>query len=177
MFKKYVKYILPLLLVTLVCTFLVALTYELCKPIIDENALKRENETIMELFPDATLTTLDPKFNQNELDAGLVSLMKADTYYVYKASVIGLYAGEKTTFLVVIDNKGNFSHFKVISSEDTDYISKVDAEQFRSRFINKDYSTEFDGADMETRATLSANPVASAIMAAGNNYGRLFKNG
>ncbi len=173
MSKKIIKIPLILVIVVLVSTLLLALVYNLCKPIIDNNAIIRENEIVHELFPNATIKVVDYEFDQDEKEKGLVSLVKADEYYIYKAQVKGLYAGETTVFLIVIDEDGNFSHFKVISSEDSDYIGNVDAPQFTSRFLDKSHSTIFDGSDLQISATKSANPVADAIKAAGSHYGRI----
>lgn len=171
--NKMIKYPLILVIAVLISTFLLALVYNFTKPIIDNNTTIRENQIVLELFPNATITTVNYSFNNEEKAAGLISLVKADSNYIYKASVIGLFAGEVTVFMVVIDETGNFTHFKVISTDDTDYIEKVKADQFTSRFINKPHTEQFDGKDLAASATKSANPIADAIKAAGSHYGRL----
>ena len=176
MIKKYYKHVLSLFLVVSFSTILLSYLHSLTAPIIQENQIIRENEIILELFPNATLTEVDFQLSNQDIENGIISVIKADNNYVFKAKSIGLYAGEVTNFIVVIDENGFFSNFKIISSEDTDYIDKVDAEQFKSRFINKEYDVEFNGADMITRATNSANPISDTIKSIGDLYERVIVN-
>ena len=52
-FKEFISPILVLVLICFVVTFLLAFTYGITKPIIDENTAKAASEARMELLSDA----------------------------------------------------------------------------------------------------------------------------
>ena len=171
--REEFKVILTFVVVILISTIIIAVTHFFTKPIIEENAIIRENAIIAELFPNSTVEELETIFTSSEKSVGLHKVFKVENNFIYRANVIGQFAGEKSTFIVIIDNLGNFTNFKIIESED-DYINNIYAPQFKNRFLGEKYDVEFHGRDMPTAATYSATPFVDAIMAAGQHFEREF---
>ena len=171
--KEDFKMLFTFVLVILISTSVIAVTHFFTRPIIEENAIIRENNIIAEIFPNSSVQKIETTFSSEEAGAGLNEVFKVENNYIYRASVVGLFAGEKSTFIVVIDSLGNFSNFQIIESED-DYINNINNPQFKDRFLGQSHDVEFDGINMPTQATLSATPFVEAIMAAGRHFEREF---
>jgi electron transport complex protein RnfG len=122
-FNNFGKPIIVLVVICLVVTYALAVTYGITKPIIDENNLKASNETKAELLPEA-----EGDF-KNVAQKDLV-VLEENKVYVTEASVANNGAGAVITVdsnsyggiltaMIGIDKDGAITKVKVTSADDT----------------------------------------------------------
>lgn len=171
--KENLKLVLTFVLITTFSTIIVSIVYFLTAPVIENNILIRENQIIVSMFPNTEIEDVENNLVLNIEKERIDDVLKVENKYIYKAKSNDLFSGDETKFLVIIEDD-EFKEFQIIDSED-DYVSFFNTEEFKSRFLNKDYNITFDGSDLSTSATLSANPIAETIIVIGNHYGRNFR--
>lgn len=170
--KRVITYPLILGIVVLLSTFLLAFVYNITKPIIEENAIIRENQVVLDLFPGAEIKVVEGELTKDEKDAGLTSVVKVDENYVYTFNTKGFKEG--FVFLIAIDGEGNFNAFHIVSSMDTPgHVDNVRSKNYSDIFIDKSYDTEFGDNLIITGSTYTSGAVADAVKIAGQHYGRI----
>lgn len=140
-----------------------ALANNLTAPIIAENGLRAEKETLLEMYPDASLE----EFVAVDADSitadhpAIESVYKyGDSTVIFKCSVSGFKDG--TVFLVAINAADDtVENFKAISNGDTKgYGSRIMDPEFSESVIGKQASGELDTL---SGATVTSTPVVKAI--------------
>ena len=133
----------------------------LTAPIIEENELKAEKETLIKLYPDVS----DDAFGIEETNVSSTIekiFLVNGKGYVFKMKVSGYKDG--TSFLVALNDDGTVFDYLAISNGDTQGIgTKVLEDNFRNTLKGKDASTEDILNDTITGATVSSQPILEGI--------------
>lgn len=160
---KGFKKALVLCLISGICALLIALVNYVTSPIIEENKIKRENESLALIYPDCSFTKLD---NDNETinSIWIVEEGGETTHYIY--SISGKNAYGKVTVLFGINMDGTIQ--KVILTENTEsYSSKLDSH------VEENYSTpvsDIDSIDLACGATFGAKLVKELVEIGLNDF-------
>ena len=120
-FKEFISPILVLVLICFVVTFLLAFTYGITKPIIDENTAKAASEARMELLSDADNFS-DSGAELFELEPGKVYAVDAYTADNGAGMVVTVKSnsyGGLLTAMVGIDKDGAITGVKITEHADT----------------------------------------------------------
>ena len=120
-FKEYISPILVLVVICFVVTFLLAFTYGITKPIIDENTAKAASAARMELLADADNFT-DSGADLVEYEPGKVFAVDAYTADNGTGMVVTVKSnsyGGLLTAMVGIDKDGAITGVKVTEHADT----------------------------------------------------------
>ncbi len=132
-------------------------------PVIAENALKAERETLKVIYdlPDEAF-----KVEKENVSKTILKIFKVEGKgYVYKMKVAGY--SEGTTFLVALDQNGKVVDYVAISNGDTKGLgSKVTEKPFHDSLLGKDATSNDILDDTITGATKSSKPVIEGIMEA-----------
>ena len=155
--------------ICLIASILLAATYHLTAPKIEEITVQRANEARAELMPEATsFSEIEP---ESWVD-GVSEIYKADngTGYVITSEAKGF--GGTITVMVAFDNTGAIKAVKVTdaSNETPGLGSKVTLESYTSKYIGRtavstDSESE-DYVDGVSGATYSSKGVLKAVSAA-----------
>lgn len=133
----------------------------LTAPIIEENELKAEKETLIKLYPDVSEDAFGIEETNVSSTIEKIFLVKGKGY-VFKMKVAGYKDG--TSFLVALNEDGTVYDYLAISNGDTQGIgSKVLDESFRNTLKGKDASTDDILNDTISGATVSSQPVLAGI--------------
>ncbi len=140
-----------------------AFANQLTLPVIEENNLKAEKQTLLEMYPEASLDDFQPVTDDGIMadHPEIESIYKyGDSIVVFKCSVSGFDGG--TVFVVAIDPVNNkIDNFKTISNGDTKGIgSKITEPAFAESVIGKDADGQLDTI---SGATITSTPVVEAI--------------
>lgn len=140
-----------------------SLANSMTKPVIEANNEKKEKESLLAMYPDASLDEFEA-VGPDSITADhpeIESVYKyGDSIVIFKCSVSGYDGG--TVFLVAIDAANDtVDNFKAISNGDTKGIgSKIMDDAFAQSVIGKQASGELDTI---SGATYTSTPVVQAI--------------
>ncbi|MBQ3292535.1 MAG: FMN-binding protein [Mogibacterium sp.] len=137
-FKEYISPILVLVVICFVVTFLLAFTYGITKPIIDENTAKAASAARMELLADADNFT-DSGADLVEYEPGKVFAVDAYTADNGTGMVVTVKSnsyGGLLTAMVGIDKDGAITGVKVTEHADTPGVgTKAQAEDHLKQYV------------------------------------------
>lgn len=164
--KEFVKPTLVLAIICLVITACLSLTYEVTKPIIEENDRKIAEAGRIEVLPAAD------GFDQVEADfpAGVVDVYTASNHTGYVVTVTSKgYSSNPLKVMVGINNEGTIENVKVLTNEETPGLgSKVSNADFLAQFPGMNESIE--GFEAIGGATISSNAMRHAMELAFEAY-------
>lgn len=133
----------------------------LTAPIIEENELKAEKETLVKLFPDVSNDAFGIEETNVSSTIEKIFSVKGKGY-VFKMKVSGYKDG--TSFLVALNEDGTVFDYLAISNGDTQGIgTKVLDESFRNTLKGKDATAEDILNDTISGATVSSQPILEGI--------------
>jgi Na+-translocating ferredoxin:NAD+ oxidoreductase RnfG subunit len=168
-----VKYPLILGVIALVAGLLLALVYNITAPIIENNANKRENAVILEIFgDDVEINNISDELNKSDQNKGLKNAYTVKSagkeYYVYKITIKDGVGSDDSSAIVALRN-GKIYTFKLTSIGD-DYARKYDSDNYVNGIENKGSLTN---GDVVSGSTLTGVYVVDVINAAIAHYGRV----
>lgn len=146
--------------------FVLSFVNNITAPIIAEQGLAAEKETLELLYPGGTFSQLE-----FEDETGLVtgSYLAEGEGYIYKVSVKGYNSSVPIDFMIAISLDGNIDGYVVISQQETNGIgSKVADSGFYDTFIGSGIN---DPIDTISGATVSSSAVIKGINSAKAVYG------
>ncbi|WP_071442383.1 FMN-binding protein [Traorella massiliensis] len=154
--KKIIHLTLFLAVISAIAGGALAAVNNLTAPIIEENALAEVRSTLEEFFPNGNFTEVEIK---GEVEY-ITNIYEAEGEgVIYKVSVQGF--SDTITYLVAIDNDGNFSGYKVTQINDTQgYGSRVADPEFYESFIGQSID---DQVDTLSGATVSSTAVVNGL--------------
>ena len=164
--KMVKEFIMPVLVLTVICLVVSAAlvgTYQLTKPVIDENERITAENARKEVMPDA------PGFEQvtlpDDAPEGVLEVYHAtdDTGYVITVETSGYKSGMQV--MVGILSDGTISQVRMIKHQETQNLGgKLAQESYTSQYIGKDASLQ--GIVGVGGATLSSNGFYGAVQTA-----------
>ncbi len=178
-FKEYFNPILVLVLICFVVTFMLAFTYGITKPIIDENTAKAASEARMELIPDAD------NFTQDDADLYVLEENKVYATEAYTAdngagmvvTVVTNSYGGPLTAMVGIDKAGAVTGVKVTDHADTPGVgTKAHAYNHLAQYAEKtqlaseNIKAHADDITEVTGASVSSGAIHKAVFCALEQY-------
>ncbi len=171
--NKMVKYPLILGLVALVAGLLLAVVYNVTKPVIDRNTMKRENAAIVEML--GSNITIDDKsslISKEENNKGINNFYKvtsgSTTYYVYKLTVADGVGSDDSSCVLALDSSGKIYKIKFTVTGDAYAQKYVDSSYLDSKKDKSSLSSE----DIVSGATSTGNNFISVVNEAISHYGR-----
>ncbi|MGF6375981.1 electron transport complex protein RnfG [Clostridiales Family XIII bacterium PM5-7] len=177
-FKEYVAPIVVLVVICLVITAALAATYDVAKPIIDENSTKAANEARAELLPAAdSFTVYDGELVEYASDKVFVEeCYIADNGSGMVITVSTKSFGGALTEMIGIDADGNITGVKVTAHADTPGLGTkahdtAYLEQYKKLSELTATSAKADSSvTYVTGATISSNAVHYGVYAALEQY-------
>lgn len=170
--KKIIRFPLVLGVVALCSGLLLAGTYNLTEKTIRENKVERQTAALKGLFDkidDSDELALDDMDKEKGITNGVKIVSGGKTYYAYQITFEDLQGAEKTSFILVLNDKGAIENLKFVSLGDT-YAEKYNSD----KFVNSIKDITLIGKDMiTTGATNTGIPMFEAINQAIDNYGRV----
>lgn len=164
--KEFVKPTLVLAVICLVITACLSLTYEVTKPIIEENNRKIAEAGRAEVMPGAD------SFEQKNgpFPDGVVDVYTASNGVGYVVTVTSKgYASNPLKVMVGIKEDGTIEKVKILTNEETPGLgSKVSGDAFLNQFPGMDESME--GFEAIGGATISSNAMRRAVNLAFETY-------
>ncbi len=172
--KKIVSLTLFLALISALAGGSLAAVNSVTAPIIEENKIAVEKESLEQLYPGAEFKIVEFK----DADPAIQNIFEVvGEGYVFKMNMMG-YKGD-ITYLVGIDTAGTISGYKVLSQEETQGIgTKIMDQPFVDGLLGNSANAEFDaigGATVSSTAVLDGIKIASEYF--GANLGELGEPG
>lgn len=133
---------------------------DLTAPLIANQALAAETASLEVIFPGASFT----KLSYEDATGSVTGVYAAEGKgYVFKAEVVGYNSSSPISFMLGIDNDGNFVGFEVLSQQETNGLGgKVAEPEFKAGVVGK---TVNDSVDMISGATVTSKAVLGGINA------------
>lgn len=149
-----------------------SLVYQKTEPVIEAATLAEEKESLAQIYGDIDYTLLETDLDDYETIEDVYQA--EDQGYVYKCSVYGYSSSTPITFLIAIDQNGQYDGYEVIdaSGETSGIGSKVADEDFGDRIVGKTVS---DDIDTISGATISSSAVISAIDEACDHFSQNYE--
>ena len=164
--NKTLKLTLFLAIVSAIAGAALGFANSVTAPIIAENALKAERETLKVIYPDVS----DDAFTivEENVSNTITKIFKVEGKgYIFKMEVAGYKEG--TVYLLALNEDGTIYDYVAISNGDTSGIgTKVLEDSFRETLKGKDGLSEDLLNDTITGATVSSKPVLEGIIEAAN---------
>lgn len=159
--KKIIHLTVFLALISALAGLALGFANNLTAPVIAENELAAEKETLNVIYPDATFEIVE-----KDVSKTIEKIFKAEGKgYIFKMKVSGYKDG--TSFLVALDEQGNVIKYVAISNGDTQGIgTKVTESNFAQSLESKDALQGEILEDTITGATVSSKPVLEGIIEA-----------
>lgn len=133
---------------------------DLTAPLIAKQALAAETASLEVIFPGASFTELSYEDATGSVTGAYAAEGKG---YVFKAEVVGYNNSSPISFMLGIDNDGNFVGFEVLSQQETNGLGgKVAEPEFKAGVVGK---TVNDSVDMISGATVTSKAVLGGINA------------
>lgn len=133
---------------------------DLTAPLIAKQALAAETASLEVIFPGASFTELSYEDATGSVTGAYSAEGKG---YVFKAEVVGYNSSSPISFMLGIDNDGNFVGFEVLSQQETNGLGgKVAEPEFKAGVVGK---TVNDSVDMISGATVTSKAVLGGINA------------
>ena len=181
--KPMIKLPIVLALFAAIATAGLAFVYHIANPIIQQNQIAEEADTLAQLYPSATFELYDSSPGASYADYGITSVYAAKNgntviAYLYRVS-IKAYKGGEVRYLLSIDTNGIYRGFKVLVMEDqTSGIGTIVAEpSFSARFLNQSIEdlAELDPMNLGngvivSGATRTTQPTLMSIQACGRYF-------
>jgi len=171
--NKMIRYPLILGLIALIAGLLLALVYNVTAPIIEQNATKRENATIVEMFgEDAKIEDISDTLNSDDTSKGVdnVYIVKSESkeYYVYKITIQDGVHDDDSNAIVALKN-GKIYTLKFTKVGDN-YAGAYNTNNYINGIVNKGSLTN---SDVVSGNTATGVNVIESINAAIAHYGRV----
>ena len=159
--KKIIHLTVFLALVAAIAGGALGLANSLTAPIIEENELAAEKETLQQIYPEVAEDAFG--IVETDVSSTIEKIFSVeDKGYVFKMNVPGYQDG--TSFLVALNEDGTVYDYIAISNGDTQGLgTKVTEESFRETLIGKDATGEDILNDTISGATVSSKPVLEGI--------------
>ncbi|MGL5978185.1 MAG: FMN-binding protein [Erysipelotrichaceae bacterium] len=174
--KKILHLTMFLALISALAGGALAAVNTVTSPIIEENKIAVEKQSLSELYPGATFAA-EEFSGADKAILGIFSVSGSADATVYKMEIMGY--KNTITFLVGLDSAGSISGYKVLDHEETSGIgSKVAEESWTNSLVGQPVNTPFDtigGATVSSKAILTALDIAASHWS--ENYGTLGEPG
>lgn len=160
--KKIIHLTVFLALISALAGGALAYANYLTAPVIAQNEMAAEKETLTVLFPDVDDSAFIPVDVKGNSEIEKIFEVEGEGY-IFKLKVSGYKEG--TSFMVSMDKDGVITNYTVISNGDTSGIGdRVAGDSFRDSLIGKKATEELDTI---SGATVSSTPVVNGIHTAG----------
>lgn len=157
---KIVKLTVFLAVVSALAGGILSFVNDLTAPLIANQALAAETASLEVIFPNASFTELSYEDATGSVTGAYAAEGKG---YVFKAEVVGYNSSSPISFMLGIDNDGNFVGFEVLSQQETNGLGgKVAEPEFKAGVVGK---TVNDSVDMISGATVTSKAVLGGINA------------
>lgn len=157
---KIVKLTVFLAVVSALAGGILSFVNDLTAPLIANQALAAETASLEVIFPNASFTELSYEDATESVTGAYAAEGKG---YVFKAEVVGYNSSSPISFMLGIDNDGNFVGFEVLSQQETNGLGgKVAEPEFKAGVVGK---TVNDSVDMISGATVTSKAVLGGINA------------
>lgn len=157
---KIVKLTVFLAVVSALAGGVLSFVNDLTAPLIANQALAAETASLEVIFPGASFTELSYEDATGSVTGAYAAEGKG---YVFKAEVVGYNSSSPISFMLGIDNDGNFVGFEVLSQQETNGLGgKVAEPEFKAGVVGK---TVNDSVDMISGATVTSKAVLGGINA------------
>lgn len=171
--NKMIKYPLILGTIALIAGLLLALVYNVTAPIIERNAIKRENAIILEMFgEEADIESVSDSLEDTDKNKGIndAYIVKSGSkeYYVYKITIKDGVGTDDSSAIVALKD-GKIYTLKFTSTGDS-YAEGYNSSSYASKIENKGGLTS---SDVVSGATATGMYVVESINAAIAHYGRV----
>ena len=171
--NKMVKYPLILGVVALVAGLLLALVHNITAPVIEKNAIKRENAAILEIFgEDIELENISEDISDEEKSKGVNNAYIVESegkeYYVYKITIKDGVHSDDSAAIVALQN-GKIHTLKFTSVGD-EYAKVYDTKSFVGSIVNKG---SLSSSDVISGCTATGSNLVESVNAAIAHYGRV----
>lgn len=158
--NKMIKYPFILGLVALVAGLLLAIVYNVTKPVIDKNTMKRENAAIVEMLGDnisiEDKTSLVSKEENNKGINNYYKVTRETTiYYVYKLTVADGVGSDDSSCVVALDSNGKLYKIKFT----------VTGDAYAQKYADDSYLN-----GLNDKANLGSDDIVSGATSTGNNF-------
>jgi electron transport complex protein RnfG len=181
-FKEYISPVLVLVVICFAVTFLLAFTYGITKPIIDENTAKAASEARKELLSDADNFT-DSGAELVELEPGKVYAVDAyvaDNGAGMVVTVKSNSYGGLLTAMVGIDKDGAITGVKITEHADTPGVGTkaqdpkhLDQYKGLTELASENIKDHADSVHEVTGASVSSGAVHKAVCCALKQYNEM----
>lgn len=164
--KKVLSLTVFLAIIGGLSAFILSFVNSVTAPIIEEQGLAAEKETLELLYPGGTFSQLE-----YEDETGLVTgaYLAEGQGYIYKLSVTGYNSSTPIEFMVAFSNESDISGYIVISQQETSGIgTKITEDAFADSIVG---SSVNDSISTISGATVSSSAVIKGINAAKTLYG------
>lgn len=171
--NRMFRYPFILGVVALIAGLLLALVYNITKPIIEDNAIKRENQAIINIFGknakiESITNTIESTDSSKGVKKAFIVQSSGKIYYVYNLYIEdGFHDTDSSAILVLENGKINTLKFTTIGD---DYAGDYATDDYMDSIRNKDNLAD---VDVVTDSTLTGVNVIESINAAIAHYGRV----
>lgn len=154
--KKIIHLTIFLALIAALAGAALGFANSMTAPVIADNELKAEQETLRKIYKDGTFEIVDKNVSKT-----IEKIFKVEGKgYIFKMKVSGYKDG--TSFLVALSKDGTVDDYVAISNGDTSGIgTKVTGDEFRNSLKGKNGESVLD--DTISGATVSSKPVVEGI--------------
>lgn len=163
--NKIIKLVLFLGIISALSGLCISLVNEFTEPIITENALREEERSLAQIYPDAQFEKLDI-----ESDGIIIDVYDAVGYgYVFKAKARGYNTSTPITLLIGLDYSGKTTKVIPLEQQETNGFGSrcFEEENMSALYLNR---TTLDGVDMLSGATYTSSAMREMIEAAWRFY-------
>ena len=166
--NQIVKFGLILGVICLAATLILAFTYEITKPKIDEEMRREEQEALKTIMPEADSFEAKTADGIEYFDA-----LKSAALIGYCVKVTGSGYSGYLRIIVGIDLKGTIKGVRILEHQETPGLgAKISGDSFLRQFTGKNAGTVSIGKDVDaiTGATISSRAVTDAINKTVNEF-------
>ena len=155
--NKTVKLVVFLASVSAISGLLLGFVNSITAPVIEKNALSKQNESLEVIFPNAEFEKIEVKDTTYVTEAYIAK----DLGYVYKIIATGYAASSPMESLIGLDNDGKVVGYQVLKNEETKGIgSKVADAEYVDKILSSDSTSTID---LLAGATISSTAISSGI--------------